>query len=210
MRLLILGATGLVGSHVLKQAIERDEIEYIVAPVRREINSHTKLYSPIINFDQVTSAMLKEWNVDVVICALGTTIKVAGSKEAFKKVDLEYPLTFARCAKDAGVEVFVLNSAMGANESSIFFYNKVKGKLENALMDLHFKSLYLVRPGLIGGEREEFRLGELIAKFFLKALHYILPKSLRINPASSIAKVMLEAAIEQRAGIKIMTSDRLT
>lgn len=209
MRILLLGATGLVGGQILKQALENQSVDFVVAPVRREIGSHTKLSAPIIDFDHITTAMLKEWNIDAVICALGTTIKVAGSREAFSKVDYEYPLSFAKCAKEAGVEIFVLNSAMGADENSRFFYNQVKGRIENALKELKFRSLYLIRPGLIGGERKEFRPGELLGKIILKSLHYVLPKKLRINPASSIANAMLMAAIEGKSGVEIMTSDRL-
>lgn len=104
------------------------------------------------------------WHVDAVICALGTTIKQSGSREAFRQVDYDYPLMFARLARTHGATVFALTSATGADPSSRFFYNRVKGGLEEALVHEQFTSLTLVRPGVIGGARKDVRPIEMTGK----------------------------------------------
>ncbi|WP_412473750.1 NAD-dependent epimerase/dehydratase family protein [Halobacteriovorax sp. YZS-1-1] len=209
MKVLILGATGLVGSHILSMALSDDRVERVIAPVRKNIDAHPKLFAPIINFDEITKEEVCSWKCDVVICALGTTIKKAGSKAAFRRVDLEYPLTFGKLAKECAAKSYVLNSAMGANSDSLVFYNKVKGLVEEGLQSLNFDALTIVRPGLIGGQRDEFRFAEEIAKSFLKILGPLLPKRLRLNPAKRIAQTMLESALSDQLGVKIISSDKL-
>lgn len=209
MRLLLLGATGLVGSHVLRQALADSRISKVIAPTRRKLVEDPKLETVIIDFDHVSPGQFSSWNVDAVICALGTTIKTAKTKEAFIKVDKDYPLTFAQLAKDNGVGTYVLNSAMGASQTSVIFYNRIKGEVEEGLKELGFNSLTIVRPGLIGGDRKEHRLGEEIAKSILSVLAPVIPKSMRVNPASQIAKAMLEAAIKGGPGIHTITSNNL-
>jgi len=209
MKLLIVGSTGLVGRHVLELALADHRIDAVIAPVRRPLPDHPKLFAPVLDFDKLPDAA-PWWQVDAVICALGTTIKVAGSQEAFRRVDHDYPLAIGRLARHQGVSAYVLNSAMGADASSRIFYNRVKGELENDLRTLDFPSLTFVRPGLIGGERNEFRLGEKIGSLVLTALGPVLPRVWRINPAERIARAMLDAAIQRKPGIHVVSSDHLT
>jgi uncharacterized protein YbjT (DUF2867 family) len=209
MKLLLVGSTGLVGRHVLELALADDRIDAVIAPVRRPLPDHPKLFAPVLDFDQLPE-QAPWWHVDAVICALGTTIRVAGSQEAFRRVDHDYPLAVARLAKRYGTSAYVLNSAMGAAASSRFFYNRVKGELENDLTGLDFPSLTFVRPGLIGGHREEVRLGERVMGFVLTALGPVLPRVWRINPAERIAHAMLEAAIHRKPGVHLISSRDLT
>lgn len=208
MKLLIVGATGLVGNHVLRIALEDPRITSVIAPVRSALPPSPKLQAPIVNYE-----MLPEdtnlWQADAVICTLGTTMKVAGSKEAFARVDRDYPVLVASLAQKAGTPTFVFNSAMGADKSSPIFYNRIKGEVEEQLSAMSFRSLTLVRPGLIGGDRKEFRLGEEVFKVILKVLHPILPQRFKINPASHIAAKMIEAAIAARPGRYIINSEKL-
>lgn len=209
MNLLCVGSTGLVGSHVLNLALKDPRISKVTVLTRRAVpQEDPKLNVQIVDFDHLPMEA-SWWKADAVICTLGTTIKAAGSKEAFRKVDLEYPLLVAKMARDHGTGNYVLNSATGADSHSNFFYNQVKGELEDRLSSMNFKSLTLVRPGLIGGEREEFRLGEEMAKGLMKILGPILPKSWRINQPGQIAKVILEAAIAHEKGVKIISSKDL-
>ncbi len=210
MKLMILGATGLVGGHVLQQALLNPQVTEVIAPVRQALSQQmsTKLQAPVINFNDLAS-LVHTHQPDAIICALGTTIKKAQSKAAFKQVDFSYPIHAARAAKEVGTACFVLNSAMGANPKSRVFYNQVKGELENALKDLEFISLVIAQPGLIGGKREEFRLGEEVGLAVLRVLGPVLPKKLRINPAERIAHVMLQAAIDQQPGIHYISSAEL-
>ena len=208
MKLLLLGASGLVGSHVLQRALADERISEVVAPSRRAMMVHPKLTAPVVDFDQLP-ADAPWWQADAVICALGTTMKQAGSREAFRRVDHDYPLAIARLARQQGTPTYVLNSATGADAASRFFYNRVKGELERELAGCGFASLTFVRPGLISGPRQEFRAGERAAECVLNTLGPLLPRGWRVNPADNIARALLEAAIEARAGVHIVRSAEL-
>ena len=208
MKLLLVGASGLVGSHVLRRALADERISAVVAPTRRALPDHPKLDAPVIDFDNL-SADAPWWQADAVICALGTTMKQAGSREAFRRVDHDYPLAIASFARQQGTPTYVLNSAVGADANSRFFYNRVKGELEQKLGACGFASLTLVRPGLISGPRPEFRAGERTAECFLKLFGALLPRRLRVNPADNIAQALLEEAIEAKPGVNIVRSAAL-
>lgn len=208
MKLILLGATGLVGSHVLDMAIADERVDEVIAPARRPIPERPGLFAPQVDFDHLPEDA-PWWRAEAVICALGTTMKKAGSREAFRRVDYHYPLEAARLARRRGVPTFVLNSAMGADPDSWIFYNRVKGELEHDLRELGFQSLTFVRPGLISGPREEFRLGERAAEVLLKAAGPVLPRRWRVNPAQHIARAMLEAAVEGRTGDRAVESAEL-
>ena len=208
MKLMIVGATGLVGSNTLALALDSPEVETVVAPVRRALPDHPKLLSPQVDFESLPRDA-EWWQVDAVICALGTTMRKAGSRAAFERVDHDYPLAVAKLAHAAGASGYVLNSAVGANPDSRFFYNQVKGNLECDLREIGFDSLTFVRPGLIGGQREEFRLGERSAELLLKLLHPILPARMRINPAFNIAQAMLKAALSRPSGNQVIDAAAL-
>jgi len=209
MKLMIVGSTGLVGGHALRIALADPRIERVIAPVRKPAAEHPKLLAPLVDFAALP-ADAPWWEVDAVVCALGTTIRIAGSQEAFRRVDHDYPLLVAQLARQHGARTFVLNSAMGADPASRIFYSRVKGEVERDLAALDFASLTLVRPGLIGGEREEFRLGERVATVALRALHPLIPRRWRINPAQRIAHCMIDAAVEGKAGVHVVASDALT
>jgi uncharacterized protein YbjT (DUF2867 family) len=208
MRLLLVGATGLVGSHVLRQALADARVERVVAPARRALPEHPKLEPQLVDFEHLP-AEAPWWRADALICTLGTTIKTAGSREAFRRVDHDYPLAVARLARQHGTPTYVLNSAMGANASSGIFYNRVKGELERALADVGFSSLTYVRPGLIGGDREEFRPAERAATVALRALGPLLPRRFRLNPAEKIARALIEAALRAEPGVHVVNSESL-
>ena len=209
MKLLLAGVTGLVGGHLLRLALEDARVTTVVALARKPLPAHPKLSAPLIDFDALAPDATW-WRSDAVICALGTTMKVAGSQAAFRKVDFDYPLMLARLARAAGTPACVLNSAAGANPASRFFYNRVKGELERELATLGFASLTHVRPGLIGGERESVRAGEAALALVLGALAPVLPRRWRINPAQRIAQALLDAAIAATPGVHVVSSDHLS
>jgi uncharacterized protein YbjT (DUF2867 family) len=208
MKLLLAGATGLVGSHVLAQALADPRIDAVIAPTRRALPAHPKLLAPTIDFEALPEDA-PWWAADAVICALGTTIGKAGSQEAFRRVDHDYQLSVARLASRHGTPSFVLNSALGADPASRIFYNRVKGELEHDLAGLDFASLTFVRPGLIGGERSENRPAERTALVLLGILGPALPRAWRINPAERIAAAMIEAAIAAKPGTHVVSSAEL-
>lgn len=208
MNLLLIGSSGLVGGHVLRLALADARITGVVALVRRPLPAHPKLTQHAVDFDALP-ANAAWWRADAVICTLGTTMKLAGSQAAFRRVDHDYPLAVAKRARQHGVRCYVLNSAKGADPASWFFYSRVKGELERELATLGFGSLTFVRPGLIGGEREEQRGGEHAASKLLTAFAPLLPRSLRINPAPRIAQALLDAAVDGRLGTRTVEADQL-
>ena len=208
MRLLILGATGLVGRHALDLALADPRVDAVTALVRRPLPGHPKLTAPQVDFDDLP-ADAPFWTADAVVCAIGTTMRTAGSREAFRRVDHVYPMAVARRTRDAGARAFALNSALGADAASRVFYSRVKGELERDLMTLNFPSLTFVRPGLIGGRRAENRPLERVASRVLGALGPALPRGWRINPAPNIAAALIEAAVTGRTGVRVVTATEL-
>ncbi len=137
MKLLLVGATGLVGSHVLELGLSNDRISKVVVLTRSAITPNPKLEIIQTDFDDLPKSA-NWWQVDSVICTLGTTMRKAKTKAQFRRVDYDYPLAVATIAHQYNASSFVLNSSMGANISSHFFYNQVKGDIEAAVAKLNF------------------------------------------------------------------------
>jgi uncharacterized protein YbjT (DUF2867 family) len=208
MQLLLAGATGLVGRAVLDLALADAHITRIVAPTRRPLPPSPRLDNPIVEFDALPQ-QAPWWHVDAAISTLGTTIARAGSQEAFRRVDHDYIVTVARLARQGGARAFALTSAIGADPASRVFYNRVKGETERSVEECGFESLTIVRPGLIGGTREESRPAEFAAKQVVRALGPLLPRRYRINPPGNIARALLRSAVAATPGRHIVTSERL-
>ena len=204
-KVLIVGATGLVGRHVLALLLADARFTAVVAPVRRPIAAAPRLLAPVVDFDALATDA-PWWAADTVISTLGTTIRKAGSREAFAKIDHDLPLQVAGMARSRGATSCIVVSALGADASSRYFYNRTKGALEADLEALNFPSLTLVRPGLIGGKRDERRPLERAASIALRALGPILPRSFRINPAIDIARAIVAAALKNQPGVHIVPS----
>lgn len=207
-RILLAGATGLVGEAALRGALASARVEQVVAPTRRPLPPHPKLVNPVVDFDALP-ADADWWRVDAVACALGTTIRDAGSQEAFRRVDHDYPLAIARHAHAHGAMAFALVSAMGADARSRIFYSRTKGEVEEALAGIGFTSLTLLRPGLLGGERRQHRGGERLALRVMGALDGVLPARYRVVPASRVADALLGAALEASPGTRVIRSEEL-
>ena len=208
MKLLLIGSTGLVGSHVLQLALEDSRVSTMVAPTRRALPAHPKLLAPLVDFEHLPEDA-DWWQADAVICTLGTTMRSAGSEAAFRRVDHDYPFSVARLARRHGTPTYVLNSATGADTASRFFYNRVKGELERDLNDVGFTSLTHVRPGLISGPRQEFRAGELALRYVLALSSPLLPRRWRPSRVDQIARALLAAALQPQPGVHIIGPDQL-
>jgi uncharacterized protein YbjT (DUF2867 family) len=200
MKILLLGGSGLVGKNVLAQALAHPAMTSVVAPTRQPLPSHPKLINPVSGYLESLLSEGVARGIVGVVCALGTTISKAGSKEAFREVDYVLPLAFARSAHQHGAETFVLVSASVASVSSAMFYPRIKGEIERDIELVGFKSLTIVRPSLIGGERDEPRFREGIAVRLMSAFAPILPKKLHVNPAPTIAAASLDAVITAQPG----------
>jgi uncharacterized protein YbjT (DUF2867 family) len=206
--LVLVGATGLVGRSALEQALTDPRITRVVAPTRQPLEPHTKLDNPLVSFDRLPDDA-PWWKTDAVVCTLGTTIRKAGSQEAFRRVDHDYVLAVAKLARARGARAFALNSAMGANPRSRIFYSRTKGEIEDALRRCGFPSLTIVRPSLIGGARGEFRLAEYLAIRIVRAAGPLVPRRYRVVPNAAVAKALLDGAVTAPPGEHIIESDAL-
>jgi uncharacterized protein YbjT (DUF2867 family) len=199
---LLAGATGLVGRECLRLLVDDEKVEEVRALVRRPL--HLDKANPRVRECMTDFNLLHahpDWfQVDWVFCALGTTMRNAGSREAFRQVDYEYPLTIARIALAHGATHLLLVSAMGADSGSDAFYYRVKGELEDAVRTLGYQSVTIARPSLLLGERAEWRLGEEVAK----RLMWLLPPRWHPVHASQVASSLVRAAHAPVFGVRIL------
>lgn len=193
-KLLLAGATGLVGGEALALALSDARVTCVVAPTRRPLVAHPKLLNPIVDASDLPLDA-DWWTVDGGLCAIGTTRAKARSAAAFHAIDFDYALAIARRIRNGGAIRFALTSSMGANTRSRFFYTRTKGELEDAVARLGFPSLTIVRPGFIGGQRKERRPMEHMIGGLLRIADPILPPIARISPARTVASFLVEAAI---------------
>ncbi len=176
MTAVITGGTGLTGTFLVRQLLADPAITRVISVSRKPLNlSNAKLREVLVSDLADISSISQELRGELYFCCLGTTIRAAGSKENFEKVDHAAIVAFAKIAKAHDARAFVLVSAMGANAKSMFFYNRVKGRTENDVRALGLRSLIIFRPALLVGPRQEFRLAESIAARTLVPLSGLLP-----------------------------------
>lgn len=204
MKVALFGSTGLIGKNVLKLLVRLPQVERVYCPVRSVpvlseygiLEGAAKVDFDVVDFEQVDKLREKFAGLDAAICCLGTTIKQAGSKPAQEKIDVRLPLSLAAVAKKAGVKHFLCVSAQGANTHSPFFYNRLKGMLEEGLTMMNFEALTLVRPSLLLGKHKDKRFGEeLMQKIFGKHLA-ILPARVRPVFAESVAAHLVASMLK--------------
>jgi len=204
---LVAGASGLTGSCLLEQLLESDRYDRVKALVRRPLErEHPKLEQVVFDYDNPDPEIIE---ADHVYCCLGTTMKKAGSKEAFRKVDYDYPLQLARMAYRNGAQKFALVSAVGANSRSTFFYNRVKGQLEADLREIPFQSVYIMRPSMLLGSRKEKRTGEELGKAVMKPLRFLFPSNMKPVHASQVAACMADQMNRDEQGVHVIPSGRM-
>ncbi|MEG0448890.1 MAG: NAD(P)H-binding protein [Lysinibacillus sp.] len=197
---IVVGATGLTGSSLVKQLCGNNKYVSVAVIARRKLAfEHPKLEVKILSLDTIEESDIGF--ADELFCCLGTTQKKAGSKEEFEKVDFEYPLRIASLAKKRGIPHMLVMSAMGVKETSPFYYSRVKGKLENDLIELGLPKLSIIRPSLLVGNRGEFRLGEKAGELVLKVANPLLLgplKKFRSIEAAQVAKAMIVIALQEK------------
>lgn len=207
LRLLLVGATGAVGQAALSLALAEPRIAEVVALTRRPLAPQAKLRNVVADF-----ARLPEdadcWKVDAVICALGTTMKAAGSEARFAAVDRDLPVLVAQRTRAAGATRFALNSSLGANPSGNF-YLRTKAEAEEGIRKLGFPAYTIVRPSLIDVERREVRPGERIGLLFARAFAPLIPRRYRAVKADAIAQALLTGALRDDAGECLVESEAL-
>jgi len=206
IRAALAGATGLVGGFVLRRLLEDPAVERVLAPTRRPLPPHPKLDNP------VGAAWPEGTRLDEAYCCLGTTRKIAGSEAAFRAVDLDLVVDFARAAKSAGARRFGLVSSNGANASSRFLYPRTKGEAENAVASAGFPSAVIARPSLLLGTRAASRAAETLAEPVLAALKPLLVGPLRryrAIEAGQVAAALIAATRGAIPGTLVLESDAL-
>jgi uncharacterized protein YbjT (DUF2867 family) len=205
---MVLGATGLVGGECLRLLLDDPDVARVVAVVRRPLPDPVespKLRVEVVDFDRL-AAYGELFAMEQIFCALGTTIKQAGSQEAFRRVDLDYALAAAHLGVERGARHFLLVSAVGASAQSRIFYNRVKGELEDALRTLPYRSVTIVRPSLLVGERREFRLVEQIGK----RIGWLAPAKYKPVSATRVAEALVRAARDDQPGMRIIESKEIS
>ncbi|MBK9335309.1 MAG: NAD(P)H-binding protein [Lewinellaceae bacterium] len=204
---LVLGATGLVGGRLLEQLLHDARYDSVVALTRRPLErQHPKLRQEIIDFDHPDPTKIAG---DDLFCALGTTLRKAGSKEAQYRIDCTYPYEFGKIARANGVRQYLLVSSVGADARSSNFYLRTKGDLEEKLRALHFDAFVSARPSFLLGDRSEFRLGERIGIALAQVFAFLIPRKYRGIPAATVASALIERANAGLSGVEMIESDRL-
>lgn len=205
--MLLAGATGLVGGEILRRLARDARVVQVRALVRRPLapgDGGARVLECRTDFEHLEQH--PEWfEVDTVLCALGTTIRVAGSQAAFRRVDHDYPLAIARAARARGADHFLLVSALGADAHSRVFYNRVKGELEDAVRALGYRCVTIARPSVLLGDRALRRSGEEVAR----RIGWLAPKRFRPVRASCVAAALVRAAFIPSVGVEILENPAL-
>ncbi|GAB4029541.1 oxidoreductase [Spirosoma gilvum] len=204
---LVIGATGLIGNLLTHRLVDSPFYSNVKVLVRKALNwQHPRLQEVPFDFDHPNGLLTQ---ADDVFCCLGTTIKKAGSKEAFRKVDYQYPLDIAQLSLASGASQFAIVTALGADADSSIFYNRVKGEVERDLTALHFPTLLIFRPSLLLGDRSENRLGERVGAGVMRLFSPLIPAKYKGIDASKVAKAMLETTQRGLTGRHVFESDAL-
>ena len=203
MTATLVGATGLIGSYLLEELLNDPYFDTVKILIRRPLDiTHPKLEKKIVDFNDSDSLLVALSNGDVLFCAIGTTMKkVKGDKEAYRKIDFNIPLKLARFCKMTGCEKFLLVSSAGANSKSRNFYQRLKEETEEAVKSVGLKTVHIMRPSLLLGERKEFRPGENIGKAIMTSLSFLIPEKYKAIQGKAVAKVMLVLSKKNDEGV---------
>ncbi len=206
MTATIIGSTGLIGGYLLEELFQDNFYNTIRIIIRRPVEiSHPKLEKKLVDFADAESFRLALEGSDVVFCAIGTTQKkVKGDKAAYRKIDYDIPVNAARFCKMTGCGTFVLVSSVGANSKSNNFYLHLKGEVEDAIKEVELKSVHIMRPSVLLGNRKEFRSGEKISKEIMSAFSLLIPSKYKPIHGRDVAKAMLASAKKKKEGFFIL------
>lgn len=210
MKAIVIGATGLIGGSLVQQLAGAENVVSVIAINRREIKySHPKIENIVVEYDKL-DAYSEAFSGDVLFSCLGTTLKIAGSVEAQRKVDVDYQLFAATLASKQGVGHYFLVSSSGANAKSGNAYLKMKGELEEQVKELPFKSLSIFQPSLLLGERNHLRIGEKLASYVMPVIGIIpLLRKYRPIQGEQVARKMVEVNSQLNSGVKYYSLDEI-
>jgi uncharacterized protein YbjT (DUF2867 family) len=209
---IIVGATGLIGSHLLNILLANDEYSHVVSLVRKESGvAHHKLDEVVVNFDQLDKYE-KKINGHALFCCLGSTQKKTPDLKIYYKIDHDYPLQLAQLALKNGVKQYHLISSMGANSGASNFYLKTKGEAEEDIIQTGINCLHIYRPAFLTGDRKEYRFAEKILTPFMAIINPLLIgglKKYRSIPAQTVAMAMYNESLKNEEGVFIHPSDNI-
>jgi uncharacterized protein YbjT (DUF2867 family) len=211
---VVAGVTGLIGQQVLEELLKDESFVKVKLIVRRPIEiTHPKVEVQVVNFEDERDVASKMGSGQIIFCCVGTTRKkVKGDKTAYRKVDYDIPMSLARIGSQNGFSQYVMVSAVGANAFSGNFYLQLKGSVEEDIMYFPYKTIHIFRPSMLLGKREEFRLGETIAKPVSQAVSFLLMGTLsKYKPiyANSVARAMIAATKKQKNGVEVYEYDEM-
>lgn len=202
---VVLGASGLVGSHVVQKLLADDSFTTVRVLIRKPLLlQHPKLEQQIVDFSNYENYKIKLGKGDCIFCCIGTTkANVKGDETEYRKIDFDIPVNAARFSSEAGFQQYLLVSAMGANSKAHIFYSRLKGEVEEVIGTFHFKGFHIFRPSFLLGNRKEKRMGELIAKTISKIFSFLIPSNYKPIEATDVAAAMVKAAKAKEEGCKI-------
>lgn len=201
--ILMAGATGLTGEHLLDRLLNEPTVSRVLAPTRRPLAEHARLENPVGELGYLLPSLAGP--VDIAFSCLGTTIKQAGSQDAFRAVDHDLVIAFAQRARELGARHLLVVSAIDADPTSSVFYSRVKGEVELALREQDWPQLTLARPSILIGNRSEPRLAEQIAA----PLSRLIPGKYHGIEACHLARALWRLALEEGNGVRVVESDEL-
>ena len=202
-RILLAGATGLTGEHLLDRLLNEPTVECVLAPTRKPLAEHPRLDNPIGRLRTLLPQL--SGDIDTAFCCLGSTLKEAGSQEAFRAIDHDLVLAFAERARELGARHLLVISSLGANPQSNLFYCRTKGEMEEALQAQDWPQLTIARPSQLLGPRMEIRPLERMTA----PLSQLLPGKYRGIAACTLARALWRLALEDNDGVRIVESDEL-
>ena len=211
---VVMCATGLVGGHLVQVLAAEETVEKVVAPVRRAVTDwlhQRRIEAPVVDPDALSQSA-RRFQADQVFICLGTTMKVAGSRDAFRRVDFDYVVESAHLAVEGGARDAFLVSSVGANSGSKVFYSRVKGEAEAAVSALPFRSVHILRPSVLVGDRKESRPGERLGIAVGKLLTPVLvgpARRYRPIEALTVARAMAVLSRQPDPGVHVLESEEI-
>jgi uncharacterized protein YbjT (DUF2867 family) len=213
MKIALSGASGLIGSYLLDQLLNADTVDQVHILVRKKLDKeHPKLIQHVADFENLDQLQVGE-KIDVAFCALGTTLRKAGSKDVQTRIDRDYVIAFANWSKSNGAERIGIVSSLGATANTSNFYLRLKGEMEQAVINLQVDHTVFVRPSLLLGPRTERRLGEMIGKAIMTVLNPLFfgkAKRYRAVHAQDVASMLIRETISTSEKIRFVESEEIT
>jgi len=213
MKIALSGASGLIGSYLLDQLLNAETVDQVHILVRKKLDKeHPKLIQHIAVYENLEQLQIDE-KIDVAFCALGTTLRKAGSKDVQTRIDRDYVIAFANWSKSNGAERIGIVSSLGATANTSNFYLRLKVEMEQAVINLQLDHTVFVRPSLLLGPRTERRFGEMIGKAIMTVLNPLFfgkAKRYRAVHAKDVAATLIRESLSTSEKIRFVESEEIT